>query len=584
MTCRRWLAGLCLAVVWMVLPSALGHPLPAGASADESVSRLEGRVDRVFRQYDRTDGPGCAVGVYRDGKLILAKGYGMADLEHDVPIAPDTVFYIGSTSKQFVTACIVLLAEEGKLALDDDVRKYVPELPDYGTPITIRQLVHHTSGIRDYLELWSLAGRDYLDHIPEAAVLELICAQKALNFEPGERHLYSNSCYFLLAVIVERACGKTLRQYADEAIFQPLGMTKTHFHDDPGFIIEDRAFGYAPADDGRGFRSLLMRFALVGSGGLYTTVEDLAHWVANFDDNRLGKASPSFVKTMHTKGRLRSGEEIGYAFALMHGEHRGMPTVHHGGALGGYRAQLLRFPEQRLAVAVLSNQAGFDVDTHAMRVADIFLPESPAPRRATSDAADGEAVAASTGSSNSDSPTEVSVDEVILRRYAGRYEVQPGFVVGIVFEGGRLFADIPRQGRVRLIPSSATDFFVPDDDGRVRFVVGSSGKVERMIVKDDRSTTPAVRLPDAPLETVRADGLAGTFACPELGVTYRVVVEGEGIRLRVGYGDAATLRPDSPQVYRGDGVTLRILETVDGKATAFTLDTGRVKGLAFRRL
>lgn len=583
MMCLRVLASLFLALGSM---SAFAHAAPVAplaAPVEDSLAQLAGRVDRVFRRYDRTDGPGCAVGVYRDGELVLAKGYGMADLEHDVPIAADTVFYIGSTSKQFVSACIVLLAEEGKLSLDDEVRKYIPEFPDYGTPVTIRQLVHHTSGIRDYLELWRLAGRDYLDHIPEAAVLEMICAQSELNFEPGERHLYSNSCYFLLGVIVERASGKRLRQYAEENVFRPLGMTKTHFHDDPGFIIEDRAFGYAPTEDGSGFRSLLMRFALVGSGGLYTTVEDLQHWVANFDDNRLGKASPSFVETMHTKGRLRSGEEVGYAFALIHGEHRGMATVHHGGALGGYRAQLLRFPDQRLAVAVLSNQAGFDVDTYAMRVAEIFLPDDLAAGGRAKETS-SESTAEATREDSKNEPAAVTLDAAILRRYAGRYEVQPGFVVEVIFEDGRLFADVPGQERARLIPSSRTDFFVPDDDARIRFVEDSAGQVERMLVKADGATTPAKRLTDDVVEPVGAEGLAGIFSSAELGVTYRVMTAGEDVVLRAGYSEIATLMPVAPRVYRGSGVTLHVRETRDGRATAFTLDTGRVKGLAFRRL
>ncbi|MFQ5628604.1 MAG: serine hydrolase domain-containing protein, partial [bacterium] len=268
------------------------HPV---RSANDTLSA---KVDQIFADWDKPDSPGCALAVIQDGKTVYSRGYGMADLEHDIPISPQTVFYIGSTSKQFVTFSIALLAEQGKLGLDDNIRKYLPEFPDYGQPITIRHLIHHTSGIRDYLTLWSLAGRNYLDYMPEDVVLDMICRQKELNFSPGEQHLYSNSCYFLLAVIVERASGQSLREYADKHIFKPLAMKNTHFHDNNKHIIKKRAYGYAPGKIG-GFDQLIMRFDLVGSGGLYTCVEDLYLWDQNFYHNKLGKGGQEIIDLMH---------------------------------------------------------------------------------------------------------------------------------------------------------------------------------------------------------------------------------------------------------------------------------------------
>ncbi|MGB8953248.1 MAG: serine hydrolase domain-containing protein [Candidatus Aminicenantales bacterium] len=337
------------------------------------------KVDALFKAWDTKDSPGCALAIIQDGKIIYKKGYGMANLEHNIPITPSSVFYIGSTSKQFVAMCIVLLARDGKLSLDDDIRKYVPEMPDYGTPVTIRNLIHHTSGIRDYLELVGIiAGmsEERMDemigiyHQPDA--LELITRQKELNFTPGEKFLYSNSCYLLLAEIIKRTSGKTLREYAHENIFEPLGMTNSHFHDDYAEPIKDRASGYYPAKGGK-FRLFMSTFDCVGSGGLFTSVEDLFLWDQNFYHHKVG--GKELIDQIHTRGHLSNGEEIDYAFALMIGDYKGLKTVRHGGALGGYRAELLRFPEQRFSVICLSNLSSFNPSGMCDKVADIYLAD-----------------------------------------------------------------------------------------------------------------------------------------------------------------------------------------------------------------
>ena len=332
------------------------------------------KVDALFKQWDSTASPGCALAVIQDGQIVYKRGYGMADLEHGIPISSKSIFYIGSTSKQFVSFSILLLEEQRKLSLDDDIRKFIPEFPQYDERITIRHLIHHTSGIRDYLTLWSLAGNSYLDYMPEDAVLELICNQKELNFAPGTRFLYSNSCYFLLSVIVKRASGKSLRKFADEHIFGPLGMENSHFHDDNRHIVENRAFGYTKSEKDE-FQNLVMRFDLVGSGGLYTSVEDLYLWDQNFYNKKLGKGGPRLINSMLTNGKLNNGNEVDYAFALRSTQYRGAITVQHGGALGGYRTQLMRFPDLHFSVIILSNLAMFNPTALAYQVADIYLEE-----------------------------------------------------------------------------------------------------------------------------------------------------------------------------------------------------------------
>lgn len=331
------------------------------------------KVDAIFSEWDLESSPGSALGVVKDGELIYSRGYGMADLEHDIPISASSVFYIASVSKQFVTMCILLLEEQGKINLDDEIQVYLPDFPRYESPLTIRHFIHHTSGVRDYLTLWELSGNSYLDKVDKGAVYRLIKRQKTLNFTPGEKYLYSNSCYFMLAMIVEKASGESIQEFAKKNIFEPLEMNESHFHDNNLHIIKNRAFSYSPANEG--FNNLIMRFDLVGSGGVYSTVNDLFKWDQNFYHNILGKGGPDIINKMHEDGVLNNGESAGYAFALDNDTYRGLKTVSHGGSLAGYRTQLMRFPEQNFSVILLGNISSFKSSTMARKVADVYLAD-----------------------------------------------------------------------------------------------------------------------------------------------------------------------------------------------------------------
>ncbi len=330
-------------------------------------------VDSIFAEWNEPDVPGGALGIIKNGELIYAKGYGSGDLEHDLAIEPSSVFYTGSVSKQFVTFCILLLEEQGKLNLDDEIQRFLPDFPAYESPITIKHFIHHTSGVRDYFTLLHLMGRNYLDHIEDDEVYEIIKRQCALNFAPGEKYMYSNSCYFMLALIIEKAAGKSLKEFAAEHIFQPLGMDQTLFYDDHRDLIKKRVFSYVKSEDGDRFDNLIMRFDLVGSGGMYSTIEDLYLWDQNFYHNKLGKGGQGIIQKMHEEGILNNGEGCGYSFALDIGTYNGLRTVGHGGSLAGYRAQLLRFPDQHFSVVILANRSDANPAEKAFQVADIFL-------------------------------------------------------------------------------------------------------------------------------------------------------------------------------------------------------------------
>ena len=341
----------------------------SGAVAQGGGGPLEAQVDTIMAGWAKPDSPGCAVGVVRDGALALAKGYGQADLERGAPIGPASVFDIASTSKQFTAAVIALLAQEGKLSLDDDVWRFVPELPRYQATITIRHLLNHTSGLRDYTDLMALAGWQMEDFTTAGQALATIVRQKELNFPPGAQYLYSNSGFFLLSVIASRAGGKPFPDLARERIFEPLGMSSTHFHADHGLLVKNRAVGYASHGDG--WAISMSDWEQTGDGSVLTTVEDLARWVRNFDDPKVG--GTALVEELQRKGRLTTGEEIDYAEGLRHVAYRGLATVGHSGSWAGYRSSLLRFPSEKTAVIVLCNAETAEAGTIARKVADVAL-------------------------------------------------------------------------------------------------------------------------------------------------------------------------------------------------------------------
>ena len=326
--------------------------LAAGCNQSPEPGGLPPAVDAFFAEYSATDGPGCSVGVIQDGRLIGSAGYGMANLDHGIPNDPSTVFRTASVSKQFTAGAIALLALRGDLDLDAPVRRYLPDFPDYPDPPTVRHLVHHTSGVRDYVGLMRLAGYRDEDFYTNAEVLAAINRQRALNFQPGAEYLYSNAGYFLLGQIVASVSGQSLREFAETHFFAPLGMTDTHFHDDHNEVVARRATGYSPADNG--FRINVTTLDMVGDGGLFTSVEDWVAWDRNLETGTVG--GPDWVALMHQRGVLNSGDTIPYAFGISHGEHRGLATVGHGGAWVGYRTGMTRYPETGYSFVALCNR------------------------------------------------------------------------------------------------------------------------------------------------------------------------------------------------------------------------------------
>jgi CubicO group peptidase (beta-lactamase class C family) len=361
-----------LIVVFLIIATAT-----AALGADDRA--LE--VNQLFAMYDKPGSPGCSVGVIRDDEFVYKRSFGYANLELGVPLTPASVFYMASVSKQFTAASIVLAAEQGHLSLDDDVRKYLPELPDYGRRITLRQMLHQTSGFRDFLDLIFISGRDAADLASSAEILKLIARQKGLNNVPGAEWVYSNSNYFLLGEVIRRATGKSLAHFADENIFKPLAMTHTLFYDDNTLVVPNRVAAYDPGQDGNFLVDWSTSYDIVGGGGLMSSVDDLLFWDRNFYANKLGKGT--LPVELQTHGVLNSGNQIDYALGLSLGDYRGLPIVEHNGALFGYHSAFLRFPQARFSVLVLCNLATAGPEALARKIADLYLASDFKPTRTT---------------------------------------------------------------------------------------------------------------------------------------------------------------------------------------------------------
>jgi CubicO group peptidase (beta-lactamase class C family) len=346
------------------------------------------KVDQIFSVYDKPGSPGCSLAVIRDGDFIYRKAYGSANLELGVPLSRQSVFYMGSVSKQFTAAAIVLAAEQGYLSLDDDVHKYIPELPDYGHVVTLRQMIHQTSGFRDFYTLLGLSGHDAADFNSPEDIFRIVVRQRGLNNVPGDEWIYSNTNYFLLGMVVQRATKKSLAEFAAENIFKPIGMSHTLFYDDHTLVVPGRVAAYdSGPHDGFGV-DWSTTFSVVGAGGLMSSVDDLLLWDKNFYANRLGKGT--LVQELQTPGVLNDGNKISYAMGLVLGKYRGLPIVEHGGALFGYRTELLRFPEQKFSVICLCNIASAVPENLVRKVADIYLadklkPEASALKRSSNE-------------------------------------------------------------------------------------------------------------------------------------------------------------------------------------------------------
>lgn len=556
----------------LALFSAASAQTGQGTPGDQSSNKsLNSKVDQVFAEFDKPDSPGCALAVIKEGQIIYKRGYGMSNLEYDIPISPSSIFHIASISKEFTAMSIVMLANQGKLSLDDDVRKYIPEVPDLGERITIRHLIHHTSGLRDQWSLLRLAGWRGDDVITEGDILELVSRQKALNFKPGEEHLYSNTGYTLLAIIVKRVSGQSLREFADANIFKPLGMTRTHFHDDHTMIVKDRTSAYQPRKGG-GLKVSIPVFDTYGATSLFTTVEDMAKWDQNFVDKKVG--GEAAMAQMLTPGVLNNGKKLTYAFGLAVGEYKGLKTVGHGGADAGYRSDFIRFPDQRFSLVCLCNFSRSNPGALTRRVADIYLadqlkPEKPREKKPN-------AVAVSTG--------EKPTGKELASKTGAYYDRKEEQTVRITLLDGKLRADVGPG--FQLDPVTRDRFQVVGAPVQVTFEGISNGHPQRMLVEEEGEAETKVfeYFESANPTAAQLAEFAGSYYSDELDTRFTLVVKDDKLILRRKKLDDSPLKHTFADKFTDQDLgDFKFIRDSAKHVSGFELNAGRVRHLQFSK-
>jgi CubicO group peptidase (beta-lactamase class C family) len=525
----------------------------------------------LVEQLVAPDAPGLALAVVQDGHVVFKRGWGLASLDYGIPITPSTVFHVASVSKQFTAFAITLLDQQRKLSVDDDVRKYVPEMHDFGKPITLRHLVYHTSGLRDQWDLLVLAGWRMDDVITQDDILWMLRHQRELNFAPGEENLYCNSGYTLLAEVVSRVSGKSFVEFTRDEMFRPLGMTNTHFHLDHEAVVRNMAYSYSPGPGGT-FRKSVLSYANVGATSLFTTAEDLARWIANFEDGKVG--GPEVRRQMQEKGKLNSGKEIDYGFGLAIGELRKARTISHSGGDAGYRSYLLWLPEHHLGVALLSNAGNMDVIGIAEMAAEVFREGKLAPRptRTPPVPADPQVKPAYRVSSSA------------LERYVGKYSGGSGRVISIARNGDGLEGDVSPGFVQALRPTGEHEFFAAETQARVTFANLDSGKAAQYTLEMDGERRVYRRVEETDEVLPSLQDYAGQYRSDELQTSWSVQVQDGGLVLQHRRQGEIPLRAGARDRFSGSRLgSLQFERDSDGKVTAFKVTTGRVRNLRFER-
>jgi CubicO group peptidase (beta-lactamase class C family) len=563
----------------MALMAGVGLVVPWTSAAQRLTPDVAKQVDGIFTKWSRPDSPGCALGVYRDGQIIYKRGYGMENLNEDVHITPETVFHVASMSKQFTAASIVLLAQQGKVSLDDDVRKYIPELPDFGQKITIRNLVYHTSGLRDQWALLGLAGWRYSkDLITDEDVMSVMTRQKELNFKPGERHVYCNTGYTLMGLIVKRMSGISLREFTTKNFFGPLGMMHTHFRDDHAEIIKHDAVGYEQ-ESGKPFEISITNFDTVGATSLHTTVEDLQRWDENFYQPKVGGAA--FVQQMLERGKLNNGEQLDYAFGLVLGKYKGLPTVDHGGADAGYRSDMTRFPEQHFSVAVLCNSSDTDPSALARQVADIVLTKEIK-------AAEGATPTKAPAAKSTAGAAVVLTAEQMAALTGLYWNREDDTFMKIFLNEGKLKVDAGDDEPLELKPFGESQFHIANkpwgDEVEIRFVAAGADQPRRM-ERSDGGGKPRVFEASEPFGPGGAElaEYTGAYVSEEIDPLYRIVLDEKKLTLVRLKHKTDTLRPAVRDVFIGEIGTVRFVRGTSGQVSGFVLNAGRIQNFHFTK-
>ncbi|MBP6236252.1 MAG: serine hydrolase [Saprospiraceae bacterium] len=529
------------------------------------------QVDDIFYDWDKKITPGAAVAVVKGGKIIFKKGYGMAHLEYDIPIIPSTVFHIASVSKQFTVFAALLLVKQGKLSLDDDIRKYIPEVPDFGKTITLRHLATHTSGLRDQWNLLAMAGWRLDDVITKEHILKIVSRQKELNFNPGEEYVYCNTGFTLLAEAVARVSGMSFAEFTQKNIFEPIQMKSTLFYDDHEKIVKNRAYSYY--QDSTGYKKSVLSYANAGATSLLTTVEDLSLWAMNFSALKVGDTS--IISKMNTLATLNNGKTFGGALGQFVGTYKGLNEISHGGADAGYRTFLTRFPDEDVSVIVFSNDGAFNSGGIAHKVADIFLKDKIKEEPKKEEPKSGL------------KPEDIILDQKTLDSYLGDFELVPGFVINILSENGKLFGQATGQPRFTLLPAAVHEFTIKEVSAKVVFVPSEDGKVNLLKLHQGGNIMDAKRMQAFDKTKVNLSDFEGHFYSDELATGYHFKINGDKLTATHSRLSDFELSPVKKDYFNGAAWFFGQVEFVrdaEGKINGCKVTNGRVRNLYFRKM
>jgi len=467
------------------------------------------KINKLFTRWDNANSPGCAVAIVRNDSVLFAKGYGMANLEYSVPIEPGTIFHMASVSKQFTAFAIVLLARQGKLQLDEDIHKYLSWFPDLKEKITIRNLLNHTSGIRDQWQLLAISGTRLDDVITQEHIIKILSKQQALNFKPGEQYSYSNSGFTMLAEIVRSVTGQSLRQFTDSAIFKPLGMVNTHFHDNYEEIVKNRSYSYYKTDTVH-FANSILSYSNAGATSLFTNLNDISKWIMNFYTHKVGDQKD--IDQLTQKGKLNNGKELNYALGIVSGTYNGWRQFTHGGADAGYRTYLAVFPDLKMGFAVFSNLGDVNTGGKVYDVASLFITDTAKHKLAEEP-------------KNADSSKAVLKDTAGVKKFAGSYISDDGLQINFRLSNQKLYADA--FGRTFLLTQSEKDSFSLFTDPGVKFLFSghAADTTVLAIFSSDEKHLLAKYIADTsqPDQLLRA--YTGTYYCPELDCKYGIALK-----------------------------------------------------------
>lgn len=532
--------------------------------------RLKAPIDEIFQAWTASGSPGAAVAVIHEGKVRFSAGYGLANLEYDVPFTADTVVHVASVSKQFTALALALLAEDGKLSLDDDVHRYLPELPEYGSNITIRQLLQHTSGVRDQWSALALAGWSLEDVITQKQILRLLFRQRELNFPPRTKHVYSNGGYTLAAEIVARVSGQTFPDFCRERIFVPLGMVNTHFHQDLTQLVRGRAYSYARAKGE--YVAAPLNYANVGATSLFTTALDLSKWLDCFREPRIGTEA-SFAQ-LQERAKLDDGTEIPYGLGVALDQCLQRRAVFHSGGDAGFRSHVVWLPDQSLGVAVVGNASDLDAMKLAEAVVAVVLAvESPA---------------AAPGPASPPLHREfVTIAPAVLQDYAGIYPLpRHSTFASFEFREGKLWAAGPIDPPAELRAVNERHFYLAQFSADIEFVPEADGGME-LIIRQPGIVTHTKRSLTAPLEEAALADYTGAYWSDELETQYTIVQRGGKLFVsHFKHGDSPLMAVGSDKFVSNFWFMPDVTFDRDtsGSVVTATLGGGRVFGIKFRKV